>query len=942
MRERRIDSLLQSSGTGPKKRGKKNLILPVILLVLLIISVFSSVQTMNATSEGKEAQILTRTPTNDALQTFKPTMQKPQWLDQNNNCIVDTLDEEIAQRTINDTQHDYTDVIVMLKNSPTLRDTETFTEHNGYVTTDPWTQALYGFAGHIQYNQITIYIEADPNVLLIEKQQACNAHIAYAARQIGARTYVWNNLSLQGDPQSSIAILDTGLDDSHPDFAPGYGSLNFSKKIVGWNDQIGGAAQPYDDNGHGSHVAGLAAGNGFFSADASGYATATWGANLGTVGTTGTYLISGMMVNRSGPITIKAKWTNTATGGRYSTVSAVQIYYGDKTLDTSLWVKVAETTTAFRDTWYTLTYTVPSNPPNGYDMYHVTMTLTAGGKGNLYIAFTMAWPYNPPQDGFAAWTGIAPQTKLVSVKALDYSGSGTSAGLINGVNWIIANKENLHIVVASMSLGFTAEVQSVNQAIINLVNSGITTIVSAGNGGPNGNFIHTPGSVDEALTVAATNQFDNIADYSSEGGTSYSTGNTIKPDIAAPGGSFLAVPLMSADSNDYDAEGKWIEAQPNDAAPMQGTSMSTPVVSGAASLVIQAMGGFSSWQWTRTQALQPKMILLMTATETYPLDREYYPAYSPTLQRGGKDEHEGYGRLNLDAALDALLKTYQVGTTISDTLGRPPAISDISTLGQKLAWARNVHLQPGAKYNFTLTVPTGADFDLYLYNSTGTHYGEPAIVQKSTTAATGGREQIILDNAPYNGAYYLVVKRATAATGPGTFTLQSTVTPSHEISTLTVEPMPTVVYPIDPVNITVTVKNKGLNTETFNVTVYYNATAIATQTVLNLPPNNTTALNFTWNTIGVTPSHYVIKAQADPVPNEYNPADNTATYSGTVTVKIPGDVDNSNSVDNTDLLQLRVAYASTVSSVNWNPECDFNRDNIIDAVDLFTLGKNYG
>jgi len=375
---------------------------------------------------------------------------------------------------------------------------------------------------------------------------------------------------------------------------------------------------------------------------------------------------------------------------------------------------------------------------------------------------------------------------------------------------------------------------------------------------------------------------------------------------------------------------------------MQGTSMSTPIVSGAASLVIQAMGGFSNWQWTRTQALQPKMVLLMTATETYPLDREYYPAYSPTLQRGGKDEHEGYGRLNLDAALNALLKTHQLGTTTSDTLGRPPAISDISTLGQKLAWARNVHLQPGAKYNFTLTVPTGADFDLYLYNSTGTHFGEPAIVQKSTTAATGGREQIIVDNAPYSGTYYLIVKRAKSNTGGGAFTLQSTVTPSHEISTLTVEPTPTVVYPIDPVNITVTVKNKGLNTETFNVTVYYNATAIATQTVLDLPPNNATALNFTWNTIGVTPSHYVIKAHADPVPNEYNTTDNNLTCQNMVTVKFQGDANSDNIVDADDLVVFRLAFGSTLQSGNWNPECDFNRDLIIDARDLRLQGRNYG
>jgi subtilisin family serine protease len=157
------------------------------------------------------------------------------------------------------------------------------------------------------------------------------------------------------------------------------------------------------------------------------------------------------------------------------------------------------------------------------------------------------------------------------------------------------------------------------------------------------------------------NQFDDIASYSSQGGASRYTGKTVKPDITAPGGSFYAVPLYSADSNCNDAEGEWPDVQGNDSAPMQGTSMATPVVAGAADVVIQAMGRYSVWNWTRSQALQPKMILLMTATETYPNLREAYTsAYSPTLDRGGKDVHEGYGRLNLDTAVDAILKTYQV------------------------------------------------------------------------------------------------------------------------------------------------------------------------------------------------------------------------------------------------------------------------------------------
>ena len=56
-----------------------------------------------------------------------------------------------------------------------------------------------------------------------------------------------------------------------------------------------------------------------------------------------------------------------------------------------------------------------------------------------------------------------------------------------------------------------------DSAVVNLVNSGVTTIVAAGNSGSGSNYIYTPGSVDEVITVAAMNQFDNIASYSSQG-----------------------------------------------------------------------------------------------------------------------------------------------------------------------------------------------------------------------------------------------------------------------------------------------------------------------------------------------------------------------------------------------------------------------------------------
>ena len=362
------------------------------------------------------------------------------------------------------------------------------------------------------------------------------------------------------------------------DFAPGYGSGDFSKKIVGWNNQVTSATTPFDDNGHGSHCSGLAAGDGFFSVDGSGKATATWSANLANPGSN-TYFAGSMMVNNTGPITLTVKWARTGSAA----MSSLLLYYGDKTLNTASWTSVGSVSTPNQNTIYTLTYNVASLPSGGYDMYH--SLVTTSGTGNLYVSITMSWPYLPPNDGFSAWTGLAPQSKLVGVKVLDGSGSGTSSGLISGINWVIANRVVYHITVASMSLGFTSEVTSVDSAIVNLVNSGVSTIVAAGNSGSGANNIFTPGSVDEVLTVAAMNQFDGVTSYSSQGGTSRYTGVTMKPDVTAPGGSFYAVPLFSADSNYNDADGGFSDAVANDAAPMQGTSMATPIVAGAAQVI---------------------------------------------------------------------------------------------------------------------------------------------------------------------------------------------------------------------------------------------------------------------------------------------------------------------------------------------------------------------
>ena len=81
-------------------------------------------------------------------------------------------------------------------------------------------------------------------------------------------------------------------------------------------------------------------------------------------------------------------------------------------------------------------------------------------------------------------------------------------------------------------------------------------------------------------------------------------------------------------------------------------------------------------------------------------------------------------------------------------------------------------------------------------------------------------------------------------------------------------------YPGWPVNVTVTVKNKGNVSETFDVYAYYDNHVIGTKTITNLAPNQDREVTFEWDTTTATEGNYTIKAEAQQVPYEINTADN--------------------------------------------------------------------
>jgi serine protease AprX len=267
---------------------------------------------------------------------------------------------------------------------------------------------------------------------------------------------------------------------------------------------------------------------------------------------------------------------------------------------------------------------------------------------------------------------------------------------------------------------------STSLAVNNAYNSGIVVCVAAGNSGPAKYTIGSPGAADKALTVAAMADAGemgyNLAYFSSRGPTA--DGRT-KPDIAAPGYNITAAEANS--TNGYIQH--------------SGTSMATPFTAGTVALILDA-----------DSTLTPSQVV-STITNT-----------AEDWGTANKEIDYGFGKLDCYEAIRT------AGGFSGTNITMPDHLYGVETLASRKAsdyWEFDLN-STSYPVAITLIMPewtssTKPDFDIYLYNPSGTQ----------VKSATGSTRQETINFTPTVTGTYSIRVYSYAGTGNYYFDLSA-------------------------------------------------------------------------------------------------------------------------------------------------------------------------
>lgn len=178
-------------------------------------------------------------------------------------------------------------------------------------------------------------------------------------------------------------------------------------------------------------------------------------------------------------------------------------------------------------------------------------------------------------DGTASmgkYRGAAPGCGIISLKVLDRYGTGSQDDVLRALRWIRENRQQYRIRVVNISVGTTCNSKRNHARLLESVeqlwDEGVVVVTAAGNQGPRPGSITAPGSSKKVITVGSSDLLEGRSAISGRGPTAECV---CKPDIVAPGNKIMSC----------------VPGKPYSYGVKSGTSMSTPLVTGAITCALE-------------------------------------------------------------------------------------------------------------------------------------------------------------------------------------------------------------------------------------------------------------------------------------------------------------------------------------------------------------------